>query len=201
MPDPAASETFEGVALHDQFGLDWESAPIDNLMLLEHCNQEAARILQAIAVFEEAPREVSTDSGQIEYELMHLEAKTDVLLSLVGMLVAANQTPADPHTVVMRANSVEWTGRAADSIQRGDTGFITLFVNPQMPLALRLPASIVGSTERNGRRWLLTQFEGLGPAVQEGMEKLIFRRHRRQIALARGTGVHSETGIFAAPRK
>jgi hypothetical protein len=40
----------------------------------------------------------------------------------------------------------------------------------------------------------------MSPAVQIGLEKLVFRRHRRQVAIARGTDVFSKTGIHRAPK-
>jgi hypothetical protein len=40
----------------------------------------------------------------------------------------------------------------------------------------------------------------MSPAVQIGLEKLVFRRHRRQVAIARGTDVLSKTGIHRAPK-
>ena len=192
---------FEGVALHERLGLSWTPGELDNTIELDHVNQETNRVLQAMAVFEEAPRDVASDANQPGHELQHLEAKTDVLLSLVGMLIADRQSEVTEHSMVLRAASVEWTGPAGEGLERGDTGYIQLYANPMLPLPLRLPARIVGTTERNGTRWLLTRFESLVPAVANGMEKLVFRRHRRQVALSRGTGVHSQTGIFQMPKK
>lgn len=189
-------DVFEGVALHERLPFEWRPAGLDDSTELDQVSQETARVLQAMAVFEEAPREAGNDAGQGGQELLHLEAKIDVLLSLVGSLIAERRTGAAPHALVLRAGSVEWTGPAAAAVERGAVGYAIIYANTMLPLALRLPARIVGTTERNGTRWLLTRFEPLTPAVRHGMEKLVFRRHRRQIALSRGTGVFTETGIF-----
>ncbi|MDJ0927107.1 MAG: PilZ domain-containing protein [Gammaproteobacteria bacterium] len=195
------AEGFEGVALHERLGLTWTAGELDNTIELDHVNQETNRVLQAMAVFEEAPREVASDASQPGHELQHLEAKTDVLLSLVGMLIAERQSAVTEHSMVLRAASIEWAGPAGEGLARGDTGYLQIYANPMLPLPIRLPARIVGTTERNGTRWLLTRFENLVPAVANGMEKLVFRRHRRQVALSRGTGVHSQTGVFQMPKK
>lgn len=191
-----ANDNFEGVALHDRLPFEWRPAELNNGLELEQINLETARVLQALAVFEDAPRAAGNDSDPATQELHHLEAKIDVLLSLMGGIVAERGCVAPQHNLVLRAGSVEWCGGAAAERQNGDTGFAKIYVNPTLPLPLRLPARIVGTVERSGTRWLLTQFEQLTPHVSDGMQKLIFRRHRRQIALSRGTGVHSETGIF-----
>ncbi len=191
-----SNDCFEGVALHDRLPMQWKPASLDDGLELEHVNLESARVLQAMAVFEEAPRDASSDADPTAQELHHLEAKIDVLLSLMGGLIAERSNSAAAHSLVLRAGSLEWSGPDSAHCDAGDSGYAMLYLNPSLPLALRLPARIVGSVERGGSRWLLTRFEHLTPAVQTGMEKLVFRRHRRQIALSRGTGVHSETGIF-----
>lgn len=195
-----ALQNFEGVALHERLGLSWQPAMLDNAIELDHLNQETARVLQAMAVFEEAPRELNADPGQAGHELQHLEAKVDVLLSLVGTLLAERRSTVAEHSLVLRAGSVEWAGPATAGLEAGDTGHMLIYANPMLPLPLRLAARVVGTTDRNGTRWLLTRFEHQSTAVENGMEKLIFRRHRRQVALSRGTGIHSQTGIFQMPK-
>ena len=191
-----AEAEFEGIALHDRLGFRWENAPLDNPVELDHVNQETARVLQAMAVFEEAPKEHGTEAGQTGAEWQHLEAKIDVLLGLVGMLIADRQCAAQTHSLVLRPTSLEWTGPDAAQVTRSDSGYALVYANPLLPLALKLPARIVSTVQRNGTTWVMTRFEHMSPAVESGMEKLIFRRHRRQVALVRGTGVHTETGVF-----
>ena len=122
--DADVAEQFEGVALHERLGLAWQPDPLDNSIELDHVNQETARVLQAMAVFEEAPRELNSDPGQPGHELAHLEAKLDVLLSLVGSLLAARETRVSDHSMVLRAGSVEWAGAAGQGFwpDMPDTG-------------------------------------------------------------------------------
>lgn len=195
------TEEFEGLALHDQLPFAWEPTPARDPAELDHINQDTARALQALAVFEEAPRELSNDNVHTSQELLHLEAKVDVLLSLVGMLAAEHRgRAAPPHSVILRADSLEWAGTAGVGVSSGDLGYAVLYPNPMLPLPLRIAGRIVGSVERSGTRWLLCRFEHMAPGVSNGLEKLIFRRHRRQIALTKGTGVTIETGIFQVPK-
>ncbi|MCG8377439.1 MAG: PilZ domain-containing protein [Chlorobiales bacterium] len=198
------TDQFEGLALHDQLPLAWEPSELINAVELDHANQETARALQALAVFEEAPREPPSDTHQQTQELHHLEAKVDVLLSLVIRMAADQKGAFSQHSTVLRATSLEWTGPDAAALKSGDTGYAVIYPNPLLPLTFRLPSRVVGIAERSGTRWLLTRFENIAPTVSDGLEKLIFRRHRRQIAIAKGTGVHSEsvlhseTGVFHA---
>jgi hypothetical protein len=195
------SAGYEGLTLHDCLPLAWEPSDLSDPAELDHYNQETARALQALALFEEAPKEVYTDKSiQQGQELVHLEAKVDVLLSLVTRLVTQQSGLPARHNTVLRADSLEWTGPAVDQARTGDSGVIVLYPNPLLPLPFRLPGRIAGSVERGDTRWRVTRFELLSPLVSVGIEKLVFRRHRRQIATAKGTDVFSKTGIHRAPK-
>lgn len=191
---------FDGLALHDFLPLAWEPSPLSDPAELEHYNQETARALQALALFEEAPKEVSTDAIPKGQELLHLEAKVDVLLSLVTRLVSHQQGLPKRHNTVLRADTLEWTGPSAEQARTGDTGVIVIYPNPLLPMPFRLAGRVVSTVERAGIKWRLTRFENLSPLVSVGLEKLVFRRHRRQVAIARGTDVFTKTGIHRAPK-
>jgi hypothetical protein len=195
-----ASAGFDGLALHDQLPLVWEPSPLVDPAELEHYNQETARALQALALFEEAPREIGTDAAHAGQDLVHLEAKVDVLLSLVTRLLSDRQGLPKRHSTVLRADSLEWAGPAADQARTGDSGVIVLYPNPLLPLPFRLAGRVVSSVERGGTQWRITRFEHLTPLVAVGIEKLVFRRHRRQVALSKGTDVFTKTGIHRAPK-
>jgi hypothetical protein len=162
-------------------------------------NHETARALQALSVFEESPRELQTDV-HASPELVHLQVKIDVLLSLMGRLISENAGTPAGHSVILRGHSVEWSGPDQAKVKIGDTGYATIYPSPALPLPLRLPGCIVGSAERSGARWLQTRFEHLSPAVAAGLEKMVFRRHRRQVAYSKGTVAFTETGVFRASK-
>jgi len=180
--------------------LTWETSPLTDPAELDHYNQETARALQALALFEEAPKELSTDAVPKGQEFLHLEAKVDVLLSLVTRLVSHQEGLPKRHNTVLRADTLEWTGPCAEQARTGDTGVITIYPNPMLPMPFRLAGRVVSTVERAGVKWRLTRFENLSPLVSVGLEKLVFRRHRRQVATARGTDVFTKTGILRAPK-
>jgi hypothetical protein len=198
----SAHEEFEGISLYERMPFSWIAADIGDLNALDHANHESARALQALAVFEEMPREMTSDSAHhhANPELVHLQVKVDVLLSLMGRLISENAGMPARHSVVLRAQSVEWSGPDQAKARPGDSGYALIYPNPLLPLPLRLPARVVGSVERSGSRWLQTRFEQLSPAVAAGLEKMVFRRHRRQVAFSKGTGVFTETGVFRASK-
>ena len=192
---------FEGISLYERLPFSWIGADLGDLNALDQANHETARTLQALAVYEEMPREMSSDTTHhANPELLHLQVKVDVLLSLVGRLISENAGMPARHSLVLRGQSVEWSGPDQAKAKPGDCGFALIYPNPMLPLPLRLPSRVVGSVERSGARWLQSRFENLSPAVAAGLEKMVFRRHRRQVAFSKGTGVFTETGIFKASK-
>lgn len=199
--NPQSSDDFEGISLYERLPFSWAPAELGDLQELDHANHETARALQALAVYEEMPREMTSDSSHhANPDILHLQVKVDVLLSLMGRLIADQAGAPARHSLVLRGKSVEWSGPDQAKAKPGDTGYALIYPNPSLPMALRLPSRIVGSVERSGARWLQTRFEHLSPAVAAGVEKMVFRRHRRQIAFSKGTGVFTETGIFRASK-
>lgn len=194
------ASVFDGLALHDQLPLAWEPSSLEDAAVVEHCNQETARALQAIALFEEAPKEVTTEAAHAGQDLQHLEAKVDVLLSLVTRLIGDRHGTPARHATILRADSLEWAGPLSSQVRAGDTGIMAIYANPLLPLPFRIGCRIIGTVERGGMTWRLSRFEQVNGAVASGLEKLIFRRHRRQVALSRGTDVLSKTGILRAPK-
>ncbi len=192
---------FEGVSLFERLPMEWVAGDLGNLQEIDHANHETARALQALAVYEEMPHEpVASDINHPNSDVLHLQVKVDVLLSLVGRLMADQSGMPPRHSLVLRAASAEWSGPDQNKARAGDTGYMLLYPNASLPLPLRIPARVVGSVERSGSRWLQTRFEHLSPAVGAGMARMVFRRHRRQVAFSKGTGVFTETGIFRASK-
>jgi hypothetical protein len=189
------SAGFEGLALHDHLALSWQPMQVLDPADIEQCNHETARALQALTIFEESPKDLPPDLNHPDQALVHLEAKVDVLVSLITRLVMDRQGAAQRHSTVLRADGIEWAGPDAEKARTGDSGIIVLYPNPNMPLPFRLPGKVVGSVERGGSRWRLTRFEHLSGPVKLGLEKMVFRRHRRQVALSKGTDIFTKTGI------
>jgi hypothetical protein len=196
------TDDFQGISLYERLPFGWTPAELGDLAEIDHANHETARALQALAVFEEMPRDMASDSAHhhASPELLNLQVKVDVLLSLMGRLLSSNAGLPARHSLVLRAQSVEWSGPEQVKAKPGDTGYALIFPNPALPLPLRLPAKVVGSVERSGTRWLQTRFEHLTPAVAGLLQKMVFRRHRRQVAFSKGTGVFTETGVFKASK-
>lgn len=148
---PAALADAEYAALHE-----------GNLMLLN-----------AIAVMEQ-PRHADSEEGlAIHQELFRLEAKLDLLTSLMTRLLEKYELVPPLAAVTLTARSFHWHGSMLPS-EAGRTGIIELYVHPLVAAPLRLPARV----EQAGSAVI----SELPATMRNALDKFLFRQHRRQVA-------------------
>ena len=131
--------SYAGLALEDILPLSWEAADFSQSAALEHANEDTARALQAIAVYEETPRSPSDDTINLSSDNARLEAKLDLILSLVSRVVSERMGLPRSLPVILRSRSLEWQADPALDIAKGQTGFVSVWANTHIPLPLRLP--------------------------------------------------------------
>jgi hypothetical protein len=120
-------------------------------------------------------------------DLERLESKVDVLLGMVARLTDHGRPAGAPCRVRLFARGLEWPAERGVPAT-GTRGIILLQVNPAFAQSLNLPGVVVGERRAPDGHWVQFLFEGLGDRVVELLERLIFRRHRRQVAGAHGQG-------------
>ncbi|MEO6078230.1 MAG: PilZ domain-containing protein [Steroidobacteraceae bacterium] len=149
------------------------------------------RILQVCAAIEEQGAvEKKDDKSLHSADLMRLEVKMNLLLDLVGQLLAAAQ-PRPPATVI-RFNALGGVWKSLTPLRVGERGLLDIYLRDSLPRPITLVANITQVADGQVR----ASFAPPGEAAADLIEKLAFRRHRRQVAgvrQPRRSG--SETGI------
>lgn len=180
--------------LHFRAQLPFEFRELDAELLpatIGRINNENLQVLHADASIAESHRLVDAKDDERPWlaDLARLEYKLDVLMGLVGRLLA--QDAASPATTELRifAHGLEWATREARPA-RGLRGLAVVHINPAFPQPLQLPGVVVAHRAGAEGLWAQFEFEGLAAPVTELLEKLVFRHHRRQIAEAKGGGSH-----------
>jgi hypothetical protein len=141
------------------------------------------RLLQAWDAMEEhGPTEKADDNSPAAADLMRLELKLNLLLDLVGQILATNRPR--PQAVPVRFNALGAVWRSAGGAlpEAGAQGVAEIYLHDALAEPLRLPGRVTNVTP-DGH--IKVKFLPLGEAVADLIEKLAFRRHRRQIAGAR----------------
>lgn len=148
----------------------------------------AETLLRSIAVAEDARATDETDDRKTDLPqaFQRLEAKVDLMLSLVGRL-ARQQADALP------VRSVRWSHRGVriDGLQAfgthlGDAGMALIEPANWLSDRIELPSRVVGELATpDGQHHVWLRFAPMGAALADALERHLFRLHRRQIAEAR----------------
>jgi len=172
------------IAYEDLLPVRWRpeiSAPSD--VQAAHFAERNVRVLQACDALEEhgqLDKKKADDESPHSADLVRLDFKLNVLLDLVGQLLAQSQP--HPQSRQIRFNAMGAVWKTGESLKPGEHGILEITLRDVIVQPLHLPAQIVAGAEPGFTR---ARFLSLGESVADHIEKLVFRRHRRKIAGAR----------------
>lgn len=174
----------QGVLYETRMPLAWKSLkerPNDQQLL--PLNDHNETVLRTVLSLEEVGGEHSDESAGSAQELVRLEAKINLMLNLVGQLLASQSAIPPKASVCLGAQSLEWSGAKVPG--PGQWVLVEIYLHPSYPLPLRLIGLAEAPSGNLNSPAAAITFSGLSDAVQDALEKLIFRHHRRAIAQAR----------------
>ena len=167
------------------------AAPLE-LAAVTALTDRNVRMLQVCAVLEEhGATEKKDESAPHAADMMRLEVKVNLLLDLVGQLLAAQLQRPAATLVRFNATGAQW--RATTPLRAGQQGLLEIWLRESLPQPLALIANVT-HVAADGQ--VKAIFVPPGEATADLLEKLAFRRHRRQVAgvrQPRRTG--SESGV------
>lgn len=145
----------------------------------------AEALLQGLAVAEDVRGEDPDDRKEATPSQQRIEAKLDLVLSLLGRL-------ARRHDEMLPVTTLRWSHRGLRldittpiDAAVGTDGVVTLQPANWLSDHIELPARVLAQVEGTHVHHLWLQFEGLNGGLAEAMDRHLFRLHRRQVAEAR----------------
>lgn len=183
-PSPFQDPFAEGLSYQDALPVGWHPMPdaltAEELLRLNRDNETVLRVASALDDFRP---EVVEETG-VGSDLGHLDFKLNVLLDLVGRLITRDQQLPASTPIRLSARGLEWTAPGAPPAD--SRLLVRLHLQPSYPRPLELPAKVVSvALGPAGGHRIQVVFEGLSEVVEDALERLIFRNHRRQIAQSR----------------
>ena len=142
-------------------------------------------LLRAIAVVEDSRGDDGDERPGTEPGLQRLEAKLDLLTALVAGLVRQREAQDAPRALRWSALGGCLAVDAGTAAVPGGSGVFRIQPCDWLPETLELPATVLASVadERGQQLWL--RFQALPAGLVAGLERHLFRQHRRAIAEAR----------------
>ena len=143
-----------------------------------------ARLLQAREALDQlgpVAVEKPDENAPSAADILRIELKINLLLDLVGQVLATSRPR--PQAVPVRFNSQGVVWRSASPLpEAGAQGIAEIYLHDALAEPLRLPGRVT-SVSPDGH--VKARFVPVGEPVADLLEKLCFRRHRRQVAGAR----------------
>jgi hypothetical protein len=171
---------FEELAYGDVLPMRWQpiAAVLDPIQVASWAEHNL-RLLQACAAIEEnAASEKPDETSALGPELMRLDLKVNLLLDLVGQLMVEHRPRPSPTPLRFNAIGASW--RVAGTPPRPrERGVLEVYLRECLAQPLRMIGEIVSV---GSDATVKARFEYPGEAVADLIEKLAFRRHRRQVA-------------------
>jgi hypothetical protein len=171
---------YEELAFQDVLPVLWRVSP--GLLEPDIAAGLAERNLQVLqawdAMEEHGPVEKPDENNPYAADILRLERKMNLLLDLVGQILAANRPRPAPAPVRFNALGAAWRG-SAPLPETGAQGVLEVYLHDCLAQPLRLPGRVTNVTPDGNVK---ARFIPLGEDVADLIEKMAFRRHRRQIA-------------------
>jgi len=174
---------FEELAYQDVLPVAWRPLgdQIDPDLAASHAASNVRVLQAATALQEQGQLEKSDDNSPHAADFMRLELKINLLLDVVGRILAANQPR--PPAVAIRFNALGATFHSGAPLPRpGAQGCVEIYLRECVAEPLRLIGR-VANISAGGE--VKVRFLPPGEAASDLLEKLAFRRHRRQVAGSR----------------
>jgi len=175
---------YEELAYEDVLPLAWRRLPepFDPATIGSFADRNL-RVLQSLSALEEHGQiEKPTDETSVHAaDILRLDMKMNLLLDMVGQLMIASRPR--PRTAAIRFNALGavWQG-IAPLPDLGAQGVLEVFMRDCIAEPLRLVGRIASVTP-DGK--IKAKFIHPGEHIADLLEKLAFRRHRRQVAGAK----------------
>jgi hypothetical protein len=172
------------LVLEDLLPLRWE--PVEEEVEpgeLIHDRRSNEATLRLIFGLDEHRAEIAEEDSAVAQELARLDFKINLLLDLMGNLVARQLDLPAEADVRISAREIQWTGEEVPAV--GQRCKVLVYLDLRYPRPLALWGRVTAVDSAPGKRRVTAVFDDLGEPVQTWLEKLIFRHHRRGVAEAR----------------
>lgn len=174
---------YEELAFQDVLPVRWQVLP--NSADKDVATSFGARNLRLLQTWEAmdqlGPVEKPDENAPNAADLMRLELKVNLLLELVGQILATNRPR--PPAIPVRFNALGAVWRCQGKLpEAGAQGLTEIWLHDCLAEPLRLPGRITNVTPDGHVK---VRFAPVGETIADLIEKLAFRRHRRQVAGSR----------------
>lgn len=179
---PTADPFERSLVYEDDLPLGWEAVDeLPSAQRLATLNAGNEAMLRAREGLEEPPR-ATEESQEFAQEFQRLDSKLNLIMELLAEWLRRQGDLPPVLPLRFNARGIAWRSDdrpPADALVR-----LQLYICPTFPKPLVLYGRVLPGEP--GDDGAVVTFEGLSTGLVDGLERLVFRRHRREVAQLRG---------------
>lgn len=179
-----ADPFYDALVYEDDLPLGWEVVaelpPASRLASLNTSNEALLRVREGL----EEPARSAEESHELAQEFQRLESKLNLILELMADWLRRQGDLPPVLPVRFNARGIAW--ESADLPPRGSLLRLQLYVCATFPKPLVLHGRVLRHESGPHGDAAVVDFDGLSSGLVDGLERLVFRRHRREVAQLRG---------------
>ena len=184
MPEESTQTPPAGPVLYGEFPLRWERVSPARLeqerAQVSDCNEIALRNYYFL---DERTQDSGDDRDESAPELVRIEQRLNLVIELLGQVLAKSLDLPAAAACTLRHESFAWTGHELPS--SGECVRLALYLHAHYPKPLVLFGHVTHLERGEETQRVTVQLAPLSESVGDWLDRLIFRAHRRRIALAR----------------
>jgi len=171
---------YEELAYEDVLPVAWRprAEPLDSIAIASLTDRNLKTLQVCAAIEEHGAVDKQDDKSPHAADLQRLEVKMNLVLDVLGQILAASVPRPSPTSIRFNALGATWRMRAPLPQPQSD-GLLEIHLRDCIAQPLVLIATI-SSVSPDGI--VKARFAPPGEATADLIEKLAFRRHRRQVA-------------------
>lgn len=169
------------VQLDGVMPLDWIE-DLDSASARADVMADNSTLLRALLMLDEPAAAHESDQGRPD-PIHNLERRIDLLLLMASTALRGMGTLPAERPCALASRKLRWASE--QSIGVGRRLWARLYLRHRVALPLMLPGRISEEQFDRGQFWHTLEIDPLEPSVQNDLDRLIFRHHRRQVARQR----------------
>jgi hypothetical protein len=173
-----------GPVLSGEFPLRWELiSPAQLEQARDAVRDSNETTLRNYHLLDERTQEPGDDRDESAPELVRIEQRLNLVIELLGQVLSSSLNLPAVAPCVLSRDTFEWSG--LDTPFSGECVRLALYLHAHYPKPLVLVGQVTQVVRSADTGRVTVQLAPLSESVGDWLDRLIFRAHRRRVALAR----------------
>lgn len=185
MNDETPPITESGLSYLNVLPVEWQPVLSEQDDVHDRYLQSNESLLNAINDLEDHHIiEGADEHSLVMQEMARIDRKLNLMLDMLGRLLSSHQKNLEAVPITLATEQVQW--ESTEPPEQDAHIEVRIYISQEYPLPLVLSGYVASVTSASAGRSLITvKLDTLPDPLEDNLNKLIFRHHRRSVATAR----------------